>query len=126
NRANTETREGNSLPDPDREHLTVATQLGRNYWSLVAVRRAGRSEAQLRGSGGGAAAPEQTVEIYRDQRKFRTSCFCDSLSKLNRPITLLASDDWYLGFPTLLCAWMACRRSVVRPSCRKKMRWPRP
>src|SRR5439155_1306662 len=27
---------------------------------------------------------------------------------------------------TLLCAWTACRRSVVRPSCRKKMRWPRP
>src|SRR5215475_14577564 len=41
-------------------------------------------------------------------------------------MTLLASDGPNLLFPALLCAWIASTRSSVRPSWRKKIRWPRP
>src|SRR5580658_3567785 len=48
------------------------------------------------------------------------SCWLVTLRALKLLITLLASE------PLLECAWMAVTRLAVRPSCRKKRRWPTP
>src|SRR5262245_47873715 len=57
---------------------------------------------------------------YRDRRKLNKFCLSCSPSMLNLPITPLASEPW------LACSLMACSMSLVRPSCRKKMRCPTP
>src|SRR5215510_14807305 len=57
---------------------------------------------------------------YRDRRKLNNACWSCSDSMLNLLITPLASEPW------LACSLMACWMSSVRPSCRKKMRWPTP
>src|SRR2546430_10972055 len=51
------------------------------------------------------------------------SCFPDSESALKLAITAFASDG---GLPALAWAWIASSRSVVRPSCRKKILCPSP
>jgi len=53
-------------------------------------------------------------------RKLRMSCLELSRRLLNLAITPFASE------PELECAWIACTRSKVLPSCRKKMRCPKP
>src|SRR5262249_53020147 len=58
--------------------------------------------------------------VQSERRKFKISCFCAGVSLLNAPIELLASD------PALECAAIACTRSLILPSCRKKIRWPKP
>src|SRR5262245_57447599 len=57
---------------------------------------------------------------YSDRRKLNNACWSCSDSRLNLLITPLASEPW------LACCLMACWMSLVRPSCRKKMRWPTP
>ena len=48
------------------------------------------------------------------------SCFWAVGRRLNASITRFASE------PALRCAKIAWSRSLVRPSCRKKARWPTP
>src|SRR6185295_12493325 len=67
----------------------------------------------------GARVPG-TPPLYSDRRKLNRSCFWNSERLLNLEITAFASE------PVLECAWIASFRSSVRPSCRKKIRWPRP
>ena len=57
---------------------------------------------------------------YNDRRKFSKSCCCCWVNALKLAITLFASD------PELECAWIACIKSDVRPSCKKKIRLPTP
>ena len=73
---------------------------------------------------------------YSERRKFSTSCICERLSELNLRITSLASEPQLLLVDpekrkrllpqSEACAWIACSRSLVRPSCRKNSRWPTP
>src|SRR5262245_34223942 len=63
---------------------------------------------------------------YNERRKFSRSRLSVSDSALKRSTTTLASEPRYSTLPALLWARMAATRSVVRPSWRKKMRWPRP
>jgi hypothetical protein len=60
------------------------------------------------------------ISGYNERRKFRMSCFCSSVSPLKFLITFLAS------LRGLSCCPIASRRSFVRPSWRKKIRWPSP
>jgi hypothetical protein len=57
---------------------------------------------------------------HSERRKFNRSCCCVGLRRLNRVIDPFASE------PELAWACIACRRSDVRPSCRKKTLWPIP
>src|SRR2546427_163039 len=54
------------------------------------------------------------------------SCFPDSESALKLAITAFASDGGKDALPALAWAWIASSRSVVRPSCRKKILCPSP
>ena len=63
---------------------------------------------------------------YSERRKFSRSCFSRSSRRLNLSITALASDGPNLELPSLRCSRIASRRSSVRPSWRKKTRWPSP
>src|SRR2546422_4010651 len=60
------------------------------------------------------------VPLYSERRKLRISCCCDGVRALKAATEPFASE------PALECVWIACRRSVVLPSCRKKIRWPSP
>src|ERR1700742_1811053 len=60
------------------------------------------------------------VYSYSERRKFNTSCWLAAESWLKFDTTVEASE------PLLACALMAVSRLLVRPSCRKKMRWPSP
>ncbi len=85
------------------------------------------------------AKPEQLNErpLYSDRRKFRMSCFSAAERALNREITALASDlqdslralESALSLQVLsrlIWASIAINMSLVRPSCKKKMRCPTP
>src|SRR6266704_2355707 len=64
--------------------------------------------------------PRQVEGCYSERRKFNRFCLFAADKALKFAITVLASD------PVLACAAMAVSRFFVRPSCRKKMRCPRP
>src|SRR5436190_7687837 len=82
------------------------------------------------GTGGGR------TEDYSERRKLRRCCFEYSLSVLKPGmggtavglpvIDMLASDALYVASAKLLRARIAWIRSVVRPSCTKKIRLPSP
>src|SRR5262249_48834748 len=57
---------------------------------------------------------------YSERRKLSTSCLDRSPRLLKLLMTPFASE------PKLECSLMARSRFEVRPSCRKKIRWPRP
>src|SRR5581483_10332819 len=57
---------------------------------------------------------------YSERRKFSRFCLLVAERALKLAITLLASE------PLLACCAIAVSRLAVRPSCRKKIRWPSP
>src|SRR6185436_6763262 len=68
-----------------------------------------------------AGARRRPPETHNDRKKLTMSCCCETdrlMKKLN--------DGPLASEPLLLCERIAETRSDVRPSCRKKMRWPRP
>jgi len=69
---------------------------------------------------GQAGKPAPHGVDQSDRRKFRTSCFCEEESELKFATVELASE------PELACCEIAVSRFDVRPSCRKKIRCPRP
>src|SRR6266851_7004397 len=64
--------------------------------------------------------------LHKLRRKSNRSCFLASPSARDRPITALASDGGKRAFRLLACASIASTRSVVRPSCCKKILCPSP
>src|SRR5579872_3097024 len=95
-----------------------------------------------------SAAPKPRAS-YSDRRKFNISCFCDVFKALKFPITVFASEPHVKtrekgvksepfslktsadcvvtqSDPELIWSWIACSKSLVRPSCKKNRRCPRP
>src|SRR5207302_2923240 len=65
-------------------------------------------------------AGERILSCYRLRRKLRMCCCAEVVRLLKFVMTAFASE------PGLEWVLIACSRSLVRPSCRKKMRCPTP
>src|SRR5580658_6287399 len=131
-----------------RSHrYTRRTVANPRAWYWLSARLAGESACHTYNvesrdprlaAAGHSVFPDRRAYDYNDRRKFKTSCFWEELRPLNFPTTACASElqfwppeegaaVWGPPEPEpQACASIACNRSEVRPSCRKKSRWPSP
>ena len=65
-------------------------------------------------------ASKRAQNDYSERRKFKRSCCWLGLRLSKFSSTVEAS------LPRLPCAWIASIKSVVRPSCSRNIRYPRP